>query len=26
VKDIVPANAHVKMVFDHCGSVEATYA
>jgi 2-keto-4-pentenoate hydratase len=25
-KDFVPAGAHVRMVFDHCGSVEATYA
>jgi 2-keto-4-pentenoate hydratase len=25
-KDTVPAGGHVKMVFDHCGTVEATYA
>jgi 2-keto-4-pentenoate hydratase len=25
-KDFVPAGATVKMVFDHCGAVEATYA
>ena len=25
-KDVVPANAHVQMVFDHCGTVEAQYS
>ena len=25
-KDTVPENGHVKMAFDHCGTVEATYA